>query len=148
MYKHIFRMLPIAALIALAACQGGAPAGNSAAVADSLKIDTLSQQVMDIHDEGMAKMMVIRRLKTRVTEMADSIGKTSKASNPYVAAGIQLDSANNAMNTWMHSYDMKMEGKTTEEKKAYLESEKKKISEVKELMLKSIEDAKRLLKEE
>lgn len=148
MYKHIFRMLPIAALIALAACQGGAPSGNTAAVADSLKIDTLSQQVMDIHDEGMAKMMVIRRLKTRVTEIADSIGRDTKASNPYVAAGFQLDSANNAMNTWMHSYDMKMEGKTTEEKKAYLESEMKKISEVKELMLKSIEDAKRLLKEE
>lgn len=148
MYKHIFRMLPLAAVLALAACQGGAPAGNSAAVADSLQVDSLAQQVMDVHDEGMAKMMVIRRLKTRVTEVTDSIGANKEAATPYAQAGALLDSANNAMNTWMHAYDMKMEGKTTEEKKAYLQDEMKKISNVRDLMLKSIADAKQLLKEE
>jgi len=147
MYKHIFRMLPVAAQIALAACQGGAPAGNTAAIADSLRIDTLSQEVMDIHDEGMAKMMVIRRLKGRVTEVTDSLARVKKDTAAFSAAGLLLDSANAAMNTWMHGYDMKMEGKSTEEKKAYLESEKQKISEVKDLMLKSIDDAKALLKE-
>ncbi|WP_343700045.1 hypothetical protein [Chitinophaga sp.] len=148
MYKHIFRMLPLAAILALAACQGGAPAGNSAAVADSLQVDSLARQVMDVHDEGMAKMMVIRRLKTRVTEMADSIGASKEAAAPYTQAGALLDSANNAMNTWMHAYDMQMEGKTTEEKKAYLQDEMKKISDVRDLMLKSIADTKQLLKEE
>ncbi len=148
MYKNIFRMLPVAALIALAACQGGAPAGNAAAIADSLKVDSLSADVMNIHDEAMAKMMVIRRLKTRVTEVADSLGKDAQTAKPYTAAGLQLDSANKAMENWMHGYDMQMTNKTTAEKKAYLESEKKKIEEVKTFMLSTIDEAKKLLKEE
>lgn len=148
MYKHITRILPVAAMIALAACQGGTSTQSAAAAADSLQIDSLSQEVMAVHDEGMTKMMVIRRLKTRVTEITDSLGKIKKDTTAYAAAGTLLDSANNAMNTWMHAYDLQMEGKTTQEKKTYLESEKKKISDVRELMLKSIADAKSLLKEE
>ncbi|RPE14075.1 hypothetical protein EGT74_11365 [Chitinophaga lutea] len=148
MYKNIFRMLPVAALIALAACQGGAPAGNTAAIADSLKVDSLSADVMNIHDEAMAKMMVIRRLKTRMAEISDSLGHDTKVSNPYIAAEFRLDSANRAMENWMQGYDMHLENKTTAEKKAYLESEKKKIEEVKTFMLETIDQAKKLLKEE
>ncbi len=62
-------------------------------------------------------------------------------------AGAQLDSANNAMNNWMHAYEMDLSAKDNAQKKAYLESEKEKISTVKDLMLKSISDAKTLLKE-
>lgn len=147
MLKHLTRVLPVAALMALTACQNNAPV-NEAALADSLLVDSLSGQVMAVHDEAMAKMMVIRRLKTRVTEIADSIGHSTKESNPYIAAGIQLDSANNVMNTWMHGYDMKQEGKTMADKKTYLESEMKKIEEVKTFMLSTIDNTKKLLKEE
>lgn len=146
MLKHIVRVLPVAALIALAACQGNAPA-NQAAITDSLTVDSLSKQVMAVHDEAMAKMMVMRRLKTRTTELADSLTKIAGDAAPYTAAATQLDSANNAMNNWMHAYDMMLEGKTIAEKKAYLEAEKKKIDDVKALMTGSIDNAKKLLGE-
>lgn len=147
MYKYI---LPVTVLIGLAACQGSnkAPAQDDAVIKDSLAVDSLSGVVMSIHDEGMAKMMVIRRLKTRVTEVADSLQKKKANADAYTATSVLLDSANNAMNTWMHAYDMQMQGKTIAEKKAYLEAEEKKIGEVRDLMLKSIQDAKGLLKEE
>lgn len=148
MYKYI---LPVAVLIGLAACQGSSnkgPVQDDAVIKDSLTVDSLSGVVMNIHDEGMAKMMVIRRLKTRVTEVADSLQKKKANAAAYTSTGVLLDSANSAMNNWMHAYDMQMQGKTIAEKKAYLEAEEKKIEEVKNLMLKSIQDAKSLLKEE
>lgn len=147
MYKFI---LPVAVMIGFAACQSSnkGTAQDDTAVRDSLAVDSLSGVVMNIHDEGMAKMMVIRRLKTRVTEVTDSLQKKKANADAYTAAGVLLDSANNAMNTWMHAYDMQMQGKTMAEKKAYLEAEEKKINGVKDLMLKSIQDAKALLKEE
>ncbi|MRG47806.1 hypothetical protein GFS24_21965 [Chitinophaga sp. SYP-B3965] len=147
MFKYI---LPVAVMIGLAACQGSnkAPAQDNAVIKDSLAVDSLSGVVMSIHDEGMAKMMVIRRLRTRVTEVTDSLQKKKASADIYTATGVLLDSANNAMNTWMHAYDMQMQGKTMAEKKAYLEAEEKKIGEVRALMLKSIQDAKSLLKEE
>lgn len=148
MYKYI---LPVAILIGLAACQGSSnksPVQDDAVIKDSLVVDSLSAVVMSIHDEGMTKMMVIRRLKNRVTEVADSLQKKKASADVYTSTGVLLDSANNAMNTWMHAYDMQMQGKTIAEKKAYLEAEEKKIVEVRNLMLKSIQDAKGLLKEE
>ncbi len=148
MYKHMLRILPLAAIIALAACKGQTKTKDAAANADSLFVDSLSQAVMNVHDEGMGKMMTIRRLKTRITEVSDSLQKKKAATDVYKAAAQLLDSANNAMNTWMHGYDMKMESKNTQEKKAYLESEMQKISAVKDLMQKSIQEAKTLLKEQ
>lgn len=147
MFKYI---LPVAVLIGLAACQGGnkAPVQDDTVIKDSLAVDSLSSVVMSIHDEGMAKMMVIRRLKTRVTEIKDSLQKKKADTTVFAATGVMLDSANSAMNNWMHAFDMQMQGKTLAEKKAYLEAEEKKIGEVKQLMLKSIQDAKGLLKEE
>lgn len=150
MHKNILRTLPVAAALFIAACNSG---GNSArqdaaAVQDSLAIDSLSTEVMAIHDEGMAKMMVIRRLRTRVAEITDSLGKKKGDTTAWHTAGSLLDSANNAMNEWMHGYDMEMTGKDNTQKKAYLESEKQKISTVKDLMLKSIDEAKILLKEQ
>lgn len=132
----------------LGACQSNS--GKTEQVStDSLVVDSLNKEVMDIHDEGMAKMMAIRRLKGRVQEVADSLDKIkSPAVADFKSTGLILDSANNAMNTWMHAYDMQMEGKTLEEKKAYLEAEKKKIVVVRDLMLQSIQQAKTLLKEE
>jgi len=146
---NILRTLPVAAALFLTACQGGNTNSQDAtAVQDSLAIDSLSTEVMAIHDEGMAKMMVIRRLRTRVTEVTDSLSKAKADTAVYHTAGALLDSANSAMNAWMHGYDMELADKDNAQKKAYLESEKKKISEVKDLMLKSIDGAKALLKEQ
>lgn len=149
MHTNFLRLLPVAAALFITACQGGsAPAQNAAAVQDSLYVDSLSTKVLAIHDEAMAKMMAIRRLRARITEVTDSLGKAKADTTAFHNAGVQLDSANNAMNTWMHAYDMQLTGKDAAQKKAYLESEEQKINTVKALMLKSIDEAKVLLKEQ
>lgn len=138
-----------AAILALAACGGNNTNTNSTAAADSLRVDSMQTEVLSLHDEAMAHMMAIRRLKTRSTQVVDSLkGKKNNDTTAYSNVIVQLDSANGAMDTWMHNYDMKQEGKTLDEKKAYLESEKKKIIDVKSLMEKSIQEAKTLLKEQ
>jgi hypothetical protein len=148
MQQLFVRILTIAAVMALSACQGGNSAGNSAAMKDSLEVDSLTTAVMDIHDEGMSQMMAIRRLTARVGEVKDSLAAKKADTTAYATAGRLLDSANAAMNDWMHAFDLEMTGKTAAEKKAYLETEKKKISDVHDLMSSSIKGAKTLLKEE
>lgn len=150
MHKNILRTLPVAAALLFAACQSGTTNGttDNAAVQDSLAIDSLSNDVMAVHDDAMTKMMVIRRLRTRVAEVSDSLGKAKADTAAYHTAGVMLDSANSAMDGWMRAYDMELTGKDNAQKKAYLSSEKSKIDEVKTLMLKSIDDAKALLKEQ
>ncbi|MGX5818607.1 hypothetical protein ACWKWU_10445 [Chitinophaga lutea] len=145
MHTHLTRILPVAAMIALAACQSNPPAQDAAAIADSLRVDSLSAEVMSIHDESMAKMMTIRRLQTRLTEVTDSLGKLKKDTTAVSAANVRLDSANAAMHAWMEGYDLELKGKTMTEKKAYLESEKEKIKKVGDQMQESIGNAKQLL---
>ncbi|MBO9152424.1 hypothetical protein ACFOTA_09430 [Chitinophaga sp. GCM10012297] len=147
MQQSFLRILPVAVAMALAAC-GGNTTASKAALADSLEIDSLSAVVMGIHDEGMAQTMAIRRLKTRVEEVKDSLAAKKADTAAYATAGRLLDSANAAMDAWMHGYDMELKDKTAAEKKAYLEAEKKKISDVHDLMASSIKGAKTLLKEE
>ncbi len=148
MQQLFVRILPVAAVMALSACQGGNSAGNSAAMKDSLEVDSLTNVVIGIHDEGMSQMMAIRRLTARVGEVKDSLAAKKADTTAYAAAGRLLDSANTAMNDWMHAFDLEMTGKTAAEKKAYLEAEKKKITDVHDLMTSSVKEAKTLLKEE
>lgn len=148
MQKLLTRILPVAAAIAFAACQGGNTSTNTAALKDSLEIDSLSSVVMTIHDEGMAKMMTIRRLKERVVEVKDSLAAKKADTAAYFVTANLLDSATSAMNSWMTGYDMELKDKNAPEKKAYLEAEKKKIADVQDLMSNSIKGAKTLLKEE
>lgn len=147
MYKRMTRFLPVAAIFALAACQGNTNS-QTAANSDSLLVDSLQTEVISLHDEGMALTMAIRRLTARTAEIADSLDSKKADATAYRSANALLDSANNAMNTWMHGFDLTQEGKTLEEKKAYLEAEKKKMTDIKALMEKSVQEAKALLKEE
>ena len=103
---------------------------------------------MTVHDEGMAKMMTIRRLKERVIQVKDSLAAKKGDTTAYFVTANLLDSATNAMNSWMTGYDMELKDKTAPEKKAYLEAERKKIADVQDLMSNSIKGAKTLLKEE
>ncbi|QEH40597.1 hypothetical protein [Chitinophaga sp. XS-30] len=147
MYKRMTRILPVAAIFTLAACQGNT-SSQTAANSDSLLVDSLQTEVISLHDEGMTYTMAIRRLTARTAEVADSLEGKKADATAYRSANALLDSANREMNTWMHTFDLTQEGKTLEEKKAYLEAEKKKMTDIKALMEKSVQEAKALLKEE
>jgi hypothetical protein len=101
----------------------------------------LYNQVMDIHDEVMPRMEDIvrlkRELKERVEKSSDLVPEKRKEIEQKI---LQLDSAGKAMMTWMN--DFRPEEYTGEGLREYLESEKERVTKVKELMLEAIQKAK------
>jgi uncharacterized lipoprotein NlpE involved in copper resistance len=145
MLKRTSTSLALVALLTFTACNNQSDAKQ----ADELKqIELLQTEVMDLHDEGMKHTMAIRRLTTRTQELADSLTNLQQDATAFVSAHQLLDSATQEMNTWMHAYDMSLENKSNTEKLQYLQSEKAKMTSIKELMEQSVQKAKTLLNEQ
>jgi DNA-binding transcriptional MerR regulator len=112
---------------------------GEAATDDPNKV--LYNQVMDIHDEVMPRMedivLLKRELKEQLEKSSDLIPEKRKEMEQKI---IQLDSAGKAMMDWMN--DFQPEEYTGEELRDYLESEKERVTKVKELMLEAIQKAK------
>jgi hypothetical protein len=112
---------------------------GEAAADDPNKV--LYNQVMDIHDEVMPRMedivLLKRELKEQLEKSSDLIPEKRKEMEQKI---IQLDSAGKAMMDWMN--DFQPEEYTGEELRDYLESEKERVTKVKELMLEAIQKAK------
>lgn len=136
-------------LAVLSACQQGGTTAEkkdttiTAAPVDSVKL--LEDEVMDIHNVGMAKMIAIRHLKQQLDSTIAAAKKTGKPVTAFQEQQKSLDVANNAMNNWMHAYDMELEGKDEAAKKAYLYAERSKITAVRDTMLTAIEGAEKAL---
>ncbi|UYQ93297.1 hypothetical protein MKQ68_24750 [Chitinophaga horti] len=125
--------------------QGGKTADKDTTVTtatapvDSVKL--LEDEVMNIHNEGMAGTIRIRSLKKELDSAITANKKAGKETAAFVTAQAGLDSANTAMNDWMHAYDMDMEGKDEAQKKAYLLSEHTKVKAVEYKINTAIDDA-------
>ncbi|MFN3839502.1 MAG: hypothetical protein ACK4RF_02245 [Cyclobacteriaceae bacterium] len=101
----------------------------------------LYSQVMDIHDEVMPRMDDIMKLKRELKETVESASNLVPEKKKELERKIiQLDSASKAMMQWMN--DFRPEEYTGEELREYLESEKERVTKVKELMLEAIQKAK------
>jgi hypothetical protein len=99
-------------------------------------------EVMAIHDEVMPKMDEIMSLKSSL----DSVSKVSPDSVKARGLSSALEVADNKMMDWMEEYNPDLlKGKSEEEITKYYADEKAKISNVKDLTNKSIEDAKAFL---
>ena len=115
--------------------------------------DSLFKDVMDGHDFAMANMNRIPALQKQIQQATDSIGKLpEKLKKAAAGYKVQLDSlseklkyADFSMNKWMEefNYDTAIKGAN---RGAYLESENKKIAEVKEAMLSALQKADSLFK--
>jgi len=106
----------------------------------------LYNQMMEVHDEVMPKMDDIMRLKR---ELQEQIAKTPdmviERKQQLEAVVSNLDSASNAMMSWMHrihEFDPLADSVDQEKAREYLESEMEEIKKVKELINGSIEKAK------
>ncbi len=118
--------------------------------------DSLMDEVMKDHNIGMAKMSKLNEAKNAVQRALDSISMLStyhQQKNP-AHYKMQLDSAFNrltyadyAMEKWMNEFNMDSSLNNEEERIKYLESEKIKISKVKDAMISSLQKADSLLKE-
>jgi hypothetical protein len=99
-------------------------------------------EVMAIHDEVMPKMDEIMSLKSSL----DSASKVSPDSVKARELSTALETADNEMMDWMEEYNPDlMKGKSAEEITKYYADEKAKITTVKTLTDKSIEEAKAFL---
>jgi paraquat-inducible protein B len=114
----------------------------------------LKEEVRAIHDEVMPKMSEINQMKqeilAEVAELeADSLNEESvEKSNLLKSLAADLEDANKSMMDWMRSYKSDLSEFTKEEVLPYLNSEKEKVTEVKNKMLNSIEKAKNRIKKD
>ncbi|MBT31920.1 MAG: hypothetical protein CMO01_19860 [Thalassobius sp.] len=115
---------------------------------------TLKDEVLEIHDEAMAKMEILYSLETKLKEEFDST-----QTETYNSTIAELSKAQDDMMEWMRNYSKtfphKMHNKkdesddkpmmTEEQEEALLKEEKVKITEIKERMDKNISEAEKLL---
>lgn len=100
-------------------------------------------EVMAVHDEVMPKMDDIMSLKSSLDSAIKVSPDSAKAKKLYSA----LDVADNQMMDWMENYDSEsVKGKSEEQISKYFADQKTRITEVKVLTVKSIEDAKKFLR--
>lgn len=106
------------------------------------------QEVIAVHDEVMPKMGTISKLVAQLKPLADS----TETGKKYQTAIRDLQAAHRSMMDWMQGFDERfdsdeiMNGKElSEEKKAWLLEEEKKVNQLKEDINGSIERAEKLL---
>ena len=115
--------------------------------------DSLMHEILKQHDVGMAKMNKISEAKNRIQHNLDSISKLSfDLQKKSVQYRMELDSvfnrltfADSHMETWMNEFNMDSLKDNQAEQVKYLESEKKKISQVNDEMISSLHKVDSLL---
>ncbi|MES1221880.1 MAG: viral A-type inclusion protein [Bacteroidota bacterium] len=116
--------------------------------------DSLMHDVMDGHNEAMAKMGKLNRMELEVQNIIDSIEKLpAKAKAALSSYKIKLDtalvhlrSAKEGMDKWMDNFNMDSAITNMEQRVKYLTDEKLKVSTVKESILSSLAKADSLIK--
>jgi len=105
------------------------------------EVEKLYKEVMVIHDEVMPEISTIHKLKKKIR-------KSDGESEVSLSLIKELDDADESMMSWMSDFGKfrSMDDASSEEKIAYLNSEKKKISEVSRIMKKAIADGENYLK--
>jgi hypothetical protein len=115
--------------------------------------DSLMHEILKQHDIGMAKMNKVSSTKNRVQQSLDSVSKLPfDLQNKSVQYRMELDSvfnwltfADSHMETWMNEFNMDSLKDDREKQIKYLESEKIKISQVNDEMIRSLHKADSLL---
>lgn len=102
--------------------------------------------VMEIHDDVMPEMSTINRLRKQLKAIDTSLVKTPSYS--IILNHItDLEKADEGMMSWMAEFSNPTDDTDEATALAYLKNEKVRITKVRDQMLGSITDAKKLLKE-
>ncbi|HYM93314.1 MAG TPA: hypothetical protein VET23_04190 [Chitinophagaceae bacterium] len=118
------------------------------------KADSLMDDIMAGHDASMAKMNKLSVLKAKIQHTLDSVeGLPKKARKASAAFKAVLDSsqakliaAEEQMNKWMDEFNMDSLENNMAERIKYLESERSKVTKVREDLLSSLQKADSLVK--
>lgn len=138
------KWLALILLFGLMACgKGGDHHAHEDTSFEASPNQALYDQVMDVHDEVMPKVGEINRLQRELKEkIASSPDMVAERKAELEQVISNLDSASNAMMTWMHEFNPLPDSVDQEKAREYLETEMERIRKVKTLMLESIEKAK------
>jgi hypothetical protein len=110
----------------------------------------LSKKVMAVHDEVMPRMDEMHQLSMQLKAVVDSLKADTMQNHTgmivnYTEAAANIEQASEGMMSWMRSYNPAQGEQSVEEYNAYLETELVNISQVKDAMLRSIDEANKLL---
>lgn len=132
---------------------------NSASDADKAKEktaktqeDSLFHDVMEGHDIGMAKLGKLKRAIAQTQQSLDSLNKlpAAKLDKQYQQALLDLQEDLNyaefGMNTWMEEFVLDSAQDNAELRIKYLQSEKDKVTKVRDNILNGLQRADSLLK--
>jgi len=139
-------------LIIIASCADNASEERKDGFSDTGKNpeDSLFQDVMDQHDEAMAKMGRIAGYRKQFDVKLDSLKKLKSSGKEsvekYREISADLKKAEDGMNNWMHEFSIDSAQGNIELRLQYLESEKAKVTRVKEEILSALSRADSALK--
>lgn len=152
--KQVLFLLLIAAA-AFSACSGN-PAASDTPQTGIPKLqtheDSLVHDVLEGHDSGMARMVKLSKYIKKTKLLLDSVATVPAAKrNREYEAGLKglledLQYAEMSMNTWMEEFKLDSLKEKPRERVAYLESEKMKVTKMKEAILNSLQKGDSLLK--
>ena len=113
--------------------------------------DSLFQDVMDLHDEAMSKMGKLAGYRKQFDTRVDSLKKVKSSakeslSKTYGDLSAELKQAEDKMNTWMQEFSIDSAQDDPKRRIEYLESEKTKVSGVKDEILSVLSKADSALK--
>jgi hypothetical protein len=117
------------------------------------KVEELKTECIEIHDEVMPKMGSIVELSTEIKDWKKKLdGDTTDSVMEFrvslVSHVTMLDSAHESMMVWMQDYEVDYEtSHNADSAISYYENEIVRIAQVRALMLKSIDDGKKVLEE-
>ena len=148
--KFVVQFLFVLLLISCNSSNTSTPSINKTVESTS---DSLMHEILKQHDIGMAKMNKISSTKNRIQQSLDSVSKLPfNLQNKSVQYRMELDSVFNwltftgsHMETWMNEFNMDSLKDDREKQIKYLESEKIKISQVNDEMIRSLHKADSLL---
>jgi len=93
----------------------------------------LYEEVMKVHDEGMAKMDEIYKLQKELKDQIAAAPELVEEKRKEIEAKIsKLDSARRGMMDWMHDFHPETDSLDEQAYREYLESEMEKVNKVKD----------------
>ena len=142
------RLCILLALGFLVSCAGSSSEDRKDGFSNTAKTpeDSLFQDVMDLHDEAMAKMGKLAGYRKQFDSKIDSLQKIKSSTKEaltekYNVIREDLKQAEDKMNTWMQEFSIDSAQDDTKRRIEYLESEKSKVSKVKDEIFSALSKA-------
>jgi len=146
------RILVLVIVVVIAACNNDA--NNTSIPKVKTETDSLMDEVMEGHNVAMAKISKLHQTRTQIQHILDSIStlptEAQKNSARYKmlldSAVNRLTRADDAMEKWMSEFNMDSASNDAERRIKYIESEKLKISTIRDEIINSLQSADSLIK--